>query len=199
MKPLLIGLAGRMESGKSTAASHLRTEHGFIEYSFADPLKDMVCTLLGITREKLEEMKRSELPVLPARADKNFPVMRTMLQTLGTEWGREQIHPELWLAIAEQRIAAATEWSENTAGIVISDVRFANEADLIRSKGGTVIHILRKDAAARSSHSSEKDLPIYINSDLVLKNDHTQQHLFDQLDFFVGRLREIATNNQRAS
>ena len=71
------------------------------------------------------------------------------MQTLGTEWGRELINPELWLILAKQRLL------NFGPGMVIADVRFENEAEWVRSQGGRVIHIERPSAVAVEVHASE--------------------------------------------
>lgn len=175
----LIGLTGRMGCGKSTVATHLMQEHGFTEYSFAQPLKEMVCMLLGLTESELEQKKRSDLPILPGRGEANFPTMRRVLQTLGTEWGRQNIHPELWLAIAEQRLHAMAEW-QHLERIVISDVRFENEAAFIRSRGGVIVHIHRPLHMPASKHASERALWVD-DADILITNDGTQGQLFQRV------------------
>lgn len=185
MKPLLIGLTGPMGCGKTTVATHLIREHGFTEYSFASPLKDMLCAMLGITEIRLEELKRSELPILPERNGEPFPSMRRALQTIGTEWGRQQIHSELWLALAEQRIAAMSNWLSMDR-IVISDVRFENEADFIRQKGGIVIHI-QPENRTHHTHASESGVRIEA-SDYVLANKGTLHELYTTTDTAIWHI-----------
>lgn len=184
MKPLLIGLAGPMGSGKSTVASHLVTEHNFIEYSFAQPLKDALCALLGITPERLELLKRSELPVMGPRGDQQFPPVRRLLQTLGTEWGRQIVHPELWLALAEQRLDAIAAWDTLPRSIVISDVRFETEAAFIRRRGGVVIHIQRHHQGG-SDHISERPL-VHAYHDYMLANQGTPAQLQHGVDALLA-------------
>lgn len=183
MKPLLIGLTGPMGCGKTTVATHLIREHGFTEYSFASPLKDMLCAMLGITEIRLEELKRSELPILPERNGEPFPTMRRALQTIGTEWGRQQIHSELWLALAEQRIAAMSNWLSMDR-IVISDVRFENEADFIRQKGGVVIHI-QPENRTHNTHASESGVCIG-SADFALPNIGTLAQLYRNTDALLA-------------
>ncbi len=183
IKPVLIGLTGPMGGGKSTVASHLVREHGFMEYSFAAPLKDMICSMLGITEVKLEELKRSELPILPERNGQQFPTMRRALQTIGTEWGRQHIHPELWLALADLRIAAMGEWL-HTDRIVISDVRFENEAEFIRQKGGVIIHIQPRTRGT-NTHASESGLSV-ASTDCVLPNQGKLAQLYRTTDALMA-------------
>jgi hypothetical protein len=90
-----------------------------------------------------------------------------MMQTLGTEWGREMIHPELWIRACQRRIQVAIDRGQC---VVISDVRFKNEADAIRSVGGTILRVVRVTNESQDSHASEAEIES-IHSDFLLSND----------------------------
>jgi hypothetical protein len=78
---------------------------------------------------------------------------RYLMQTLGTEWGRA-IHPQLWVMLMSKRLA-----NEAAKHLVIDDIRFEDEATLIRDRGGLIIHINRYPAqAANDSHISESGI-----------------------------------------
>lgn len=87
---------------------------------------------------------------------KNFPdpSPRQLLQTLGTEWGRA-IDPDIW---AKATLREAQKYEK----VVISDVRFLNEVDLINEAGGEVVKITRytDDLALETgnkAHTSETE------------------------------------------
>ena len=131
---MLIGLTGRKRSGKSTIAASLVKHHHFTERSFADPLRAMTCQILGITARELDDVKETPVDWL----DGVTP--RRMMQTIGTEWGRDSIHPEIWVRALQRQIE--TLMADNI-DIVISDVRFDNEATMIRSMGGIMFRVHR--------------------------------------------------------
>src|SRR5690606_32540033 len=89
MKPRIIGLAGPAGSGKSTVAAILRSRHAYCELPFAKRIKDALANLLEIAPFELERHKEEPLPWLGVSP-------RYMMQTLGTEWGRTMIHPDIW-------------------------------------------------------------------------------------------------------
>ncbi len=181
---LLIGLAGRARSGKDTAAAYLAERYGLVSMAFAAPIKEMVGVLLGVPAQALDGVLKEEplegLGVSP----------RALYQTLGTEWGRELVHPDLWQWVAERRLlmlelAGGTRY----AGVVFSDVRFPNEAAWIRARGGTVVHIVRPEAPAVRAHVSELGLEVE-PGDLVVRNDDTLETLHARLDGVMALLRE---------
>ena len=94
---------------------------------------------------------------------------RIMLQTLGTEWGRNEVDQNIWIDYLLRTAKTllhedgnVKRWSydplygpvtaddEHIRGVVISDVRFENEFQAIRREGGSVIRILRPDTDASS-------------------------------------------------
>lgn len=191
MKPLLIGLHGLARTGKDTAASYLVTQFALYSYAFADPIKAAIFHLFNLTQEHIEgNLKEVLLPGIGKSP-------RQLMQLLGTEWGREQVHPELWLLLAAQNIAYQQEVDQNHYnGVVIRDVRFENEADWIRRQGGRVVHILRPNAQAVSAHSSESGIAIHDN-DFVIHNEGTIEDFQQQLGRMMAILRILSVHDTR--
>ncbi|WP_095080317.1 deoxynucleotide monophosphate kinase [Pseudomonas sp. Irchel s3h17] len=181
MKQLLIGLAGRARTGKTTAANHLANVHGFQTYAFADPLREGLMNIFNLSPCDFDD-DRKEQPIgwLGRSA-------RELMQSMGTEWGRNMVHPELWLLLAEQNLEFLGQAQDTATGFVISDLRFENEADFVRKRGGIVIHVLRPDATEVNPHASEMGIGIQDN-DLVLHNEGALDDLFGQLDEFFDAL-----------
>ncbi|MBU6959639.1 deoxynucleotide monophosphate kinase [Pseudomonas sp. CVAP len=181
MTPLLIGLAGRARSGKDTAAQHLVNHHGFQSYAFADPLRDGLMHILNLSPCDFEsEQKELPLPWLGRSP-------RELMQSLGTEWGRNTVHPELWLLLAAQNLDLLARTHDTARGFVVSDLRFENEAEFIRQRGGVVIHISRESATEVNPHVSEAGIqPAY--DDLTLWNDYALEDLYEDLDLRVAHL-----------
>jgi histidinol phosphatase-like PHP family hydrolase len=99
-----------------------------------------------------------------------------MLQTMGTEWARNLIHPDFWLLLAEDRIKKMPN-----SDIVFTDVRFENEAALIR-KYGKLVHIhgretdLKKEA---QGHASEKGVFFVEGTDYRVFNTGSLKDLYE--------------------
>lgn len=182
MSQILIGLAGLARSGKDTAARYLAAHLTLISYAFADPLKQALASMFHLTAAQLEGAEKEQpLPWLGKSP-------RELMQLLGTEWGRDLVHPHLWLLLAEQNLQLLAEHDQAMKGVVIRDVRFDNEAEWIRSKGGVILHLSRPDAAAVAQHSSESGVTKGLG-DYLIRNDGALDQLYDELDHFITALQ----------
>jgi hypothetical protein len=160
----LIGIAGRARSGKDTVANFIIAAIGGYRYSFADPIRAMLVPLgVDMSDPYWQAHKEDPIPALGVSP-------RRMMQTLGTEWGRQLIHPDLWLFMAHQRLL------QNGPGMVIPDVRFENEAAWVRKHGGRIIHVIRPNAKAVEAHASEEGIEIQ-DTDARLFNSGTLEEL----------------------
>ncbi len=170
MDKLIIGIAGPAGCGKDTAADMLTNNFSFDRYSFATPIKDAIKAIFPhIADARLYGNKKEDIiPDLGVSA-------RHMLQTLGTDWGREMVHPDIWLKAAESHIEA-----HSNSYFVIPDVRFDNEAEFIRDNDGAMICITRKDSADVIVHSSEEGITRSMN-DYVVQNNGTIEELHKKI------------------
>lgn len=131
----LIGLIGRKGSGKDTAAEALEAL-GFQNVKFAGALKEMLGVFLAyqgadadtIRRMIDGDLKEVETPLFGGKTP------RHAMQTLGTEWGRKLIHPDIWLRASMAKAILGDS--------VITDVRFPNEAEAVTKAGGAVVRII---------------------------------------------------------
>lgn len=169
----LIGLySPAPQSGKSTVASVLG-DHGYYTIPFAAPLKRMVRTFLvqlGYGPDAIDELLTTHKEV---KLDGIGCSTRHLLQTLGTEWGRTCVHPEVWLQCWQ---VTASRYLQSSTSVVVDDVRFPNEADLIRSLGGELWYIERPQTVLHTEHVSEGSLNTY-TFDRHLQNDRTLSDL----------------------
>jgi adenylate kinase family enzyme len=160
---MIVGICGLAGSGKSTAAGVLERSFDFNRLAFADPLKSMLGAV-GLTREQLygsqKEVVMDDLGVTP----------RLMMQTLGTDWGREQINPDIWVKLWTRKARALVDAG---ASIVADDVRFPNEIEAIRALGGVIWRVERPGTAKMAHASENADLPY----DRLLVNDGTEADL----------------------
>ena len=176
----------------------------YVIKKFADKLKDIVCLLIGCTREQLEdrEFKERELgeewwyykgrnnSLIPynqtskrSTEDLIKPTPRLLLQLIGTDLFRKQLHPNTWVN------ASFANYLNNAW--IFTDVRFPNEADSIKEIGGIVIRVNRpcsvcgglgyhKLDCRPSEHQSETALDNY-EFDYVIQNDSNVEELIKQV------------------
>jgi len=183
MKPLLIGLTGRARSGKSTAAEHLVGTYLLEHYAFADPLRDGLMAIFNLDPTDFEG-DRKEQPLVWLDLSP-----RQLMQSMGTEWARNIVHPDVWVKLGEQNLDYMSKALGAVLGFVISDVRFENEAELIRRRGGTVIHISRSDAQSVNPHISEAGIAVH-QHDLIVRNNGTIDEFLRLLDVAFLMIRE---------
>jgi len=80
---------------------------------------------------------------------------RYLMQTLGTEWGRDTIHPDLWLRAAERHLEIIN------GPVVVPDIRMGNEAAWIRQQDGFVWHVRRPGVSTpEGGHKTEQRLQV---------------------------------------
>lgn len=178
-KKIIIGLAGRAGSGKTTASKHLVQELGFFRMSFADPIKNMIGDFLlsmGYGPDYVDALLTTEKEQVLAPIKKST---RHLLQSIGTEWGRGCVDKNVWTILARRRLHV-----EEAERIIFDDVRFENEASMIRSLGGIIIHIDRGDLVSDDQHSSEAGI-MDGDNDFFVDNDTT-------IDDFCGDVGMIA-------
>jgi hypothetical protein len=131
---MLIGVHGRARAGKDHAANYLARNMMFYKYAFAEPLKTMLKSVFG---DHFHEGDRSG--ICP-ETGKSY---REMMQTLGTEWGRNLMHPQMWVNLVDRKYREVAEYCPMAKGMVLSDVRFDSEAEWIQQNGGVILDIVR--------------------------------------------------------
>lgn len=189
-KPLLIGITGFKRSGKDTTGEVMAAILGAQCIAFADPIKDAVRAILraqGVDDTTIEEcidgdLKEAPCPYLQDKSP------RYVMQTLGTEWGRETLGDTIWVDAALNRA------SNSTLPTIITDVRFPNEAAAIREAGGVVVRVVRPDAEPDTGdvlHPSEAGVA-GIEPDHVLHNTCSRSQFQEMVAGFTWRhfLRE---------
>lgn len=166
----LIGLySPAPQSGKTTVSAYL-SDRGYVRVPFAEPLKLMLTPLL-------EELGYSEFDAERLLyVDKHEVIAhlgvtsRHLQQTLGTEWGRTCVSPQMWLDVWKQR-------RPRYHYVVVDDVRFVNEAELIRELGGEVWHVTRPGQLRNADHASEGGLDQWTHFARYIVNNGTLQDL----------------------
>lgn len=168
---MIIAFSGKKGSGKDTAATILETrlkEYGFLirRDQFAARLKK-ACSIIFNTPieyfedENLKKQTHSETGL----------TYRQILQKVGTDLFRKQIDSEIWarapftnLVLKEKEI------------LILTDLRFRNEAEQVKRHNGKIIRINRPGLIS-DSHISETEMDDYGSFDYVIHNDGTLDQL----------------------
>lgn len=186
-REVVVGFSGYAQTGKDTAASCL-LEQGFVRGAFADKMKTALIALDPFidSGRRLSEVDGAiiETPSGPilSEAAKRIPEVRRLLQRLGTEAGRKTIGEDVW--------ARALLDTGVPVKLVISDVRFPNEADAIRALGGLVVRVERPGMGPVNDHESEVALDHY-DFDAVIDNDGSIVDLANKLEAVLASRTSI--------
>lgn len=174
-KKIIIGLVGKLQSGKTTSADiildHLKKDYNIIcRYSFGDFLKTMILNA-GICSPNELWGKKTEYS-------------RFMMQKIGTEIIRKQVSENFWIDKMNQKIEKTfTDSPYENILVVIDDVRFINEASLINKFNGTLVRIKRPNlntSKNENKHLSEIEQDgILVEYDII--NDGTLNDLKEKL------------------
>jgi hypothetical protein len=173
----LVGLTGKARCGKDTVGAILYDEFDVVPYGFADPLKDATSILLYRPERQIygdDDFDREA--ILP---EWGFSI-RHFLQKLGTEGLRQLFGEDFWV----KRLLI--EIADGTSDVVVTDVRFENEAKAIRRRGGTIWHIERPDPSGldeeAQAHASEAGVE-FQQGDVRIVNDGSPNKLIGLVRF----------------
>ncbi|CCQ44302.1 putative deoxynucleotide monophosphate kinase [Pseudarthrobacter siccitolerans] len=179
----LIGLIGKKRTGKDTFAAVLVEKHGYERVALADPLREAALALdpivgtFPLNSEGLTRVREWRLSDVIAelgweQAKDYVPEVRRTLQRLGTESIRS-LDDQFWIRTAFARIDSLRE-----AGtpVVVTDVRYPNEADAIRKAGGYLARIVRDLPDDGDAHASERALDDY-RENLRIPNNGSRSDL----------------------
>ena len=265
---MIIGISGKIGSGKDTIGKIIQyftsgLDKGNVAYDvwdgntlwntkphnwqirkFADAPKNIVCILIGCTREQLEDIdfKNSKLgeewirygyadgfikkyigngemgePIMNNKqcskeeyeehyktnwqtAYKSHLTIRELLQVIATDLFRNQLHEDIWINALfanykplfyskvkrdyiqingkQEDIGASLNDGSEYPNWIITDVRFPNELQAIKDKGGIVIRVNRPNLI-ENNHLSETSLDS-ATFDFVINNDKDIEHLIQQ-------------------
>lgn len=169
----LIGIAGKARAGKDTIAGYVCENLGYEHYWFSKPLKESARHMFGLNDAQLYGAHKETVDLRWGKSP------REILQTLGTEVAREMFHQNLWIIRAEQTLIECQR-----KGLVISDIRYENEADWIRQMGGVIVHVRRENTIAVRAHVSEKGVKVQ-PEDIIINNNGSIQQLQREIGVWI--------------
>ena len=205
---MIIGIGNKARQGKDTAGNYLQRNYGFTILHFADPIysecrkcriyykKSLNIFYLKPPDEdyfkyenppehviKWIERKGEKQEGLPFESDIVYTGMKekdsVVLQFWGTDFKRKIYGWDYWLKKVEGILI-----NNRGRDYCLPDVRFKNEAELIKSLGGVVWRVVRPEyniTDRKTSHTSETEMDRW-NYDAVIINDGTIPDLHRKVD-----------------
>jgi hypothetical protein len=178
---MLVALNGAKGSGKDTVASILIEGYDFKRLAFADKLKESAAAIWNIhpsTWDGLKNLEHSDVSIRIFGGKIRAKVsVREFLQRYGTEAHRDVFGKDFWVDHALKGI-------NPNDNIVITDCRFENEIERVKSLGGVVVRIIRDELSLNDNHASEVEPPPHL-IDYYLDNNETLEKLYSEVDKLI--------------
>ncbi|MFE2245242.1 deoxynucleotide monophosphate kinase family protein [Streptomyces lavendulae] len=177
-----VGLIGKARSGKDTVAKRLAQRWAYTRVAFADPLKEMALDLDPLIPTAPTVWVRLSMLVRDTGweyAKDTYPEVRRVLQRAGQAVRRRD--EGFWVDAAMDKVAAAEKWN---LPVVITDVRYENEAQALLNRGFTLIRVVRPGAGlsdGNGTHESELALDTWATA-LTIGNVGTLDDLNATVD-----------------
>lgn len=184
--PIIIGITGKKFNGKDTLGNYL-SKYDYKRMAFADPLKEVIKTIFDFNSDQLYGEEKEKI-------DEFWKISpRTAMQFIGTDLFRHQMNKlipdignEIWIKVVKRQIENI--WKNNpNQKIVLTDLRFPNEINLIKEFGGIIIRVKRKidDIHSDSDFVVVHESDTYIDAlkvDYEFDNNKTKIDLYKQFD-----------------
>ena len=176
---MIIGLSGYARSGKDTIAGMLMGLHGYTHAAFANKIRDFLYEIdplvmhngMDFRLQDIVDSKGWEI------AKTEYPEIRRLLQDLGVG-ARKLFSEDFWVYQVLSDVVPQDK-------LVISDVRFENEAQCIKAFGGQIWRINRPGVEAANDHVSEHQLNDW-DFDAVIENDGDMPELMGKIKALLG-------------
>ncbi len=194
---MIIGISGKMGCGKDYICNNLiipllkKLDKCYLQVSFADQLKINAMTKSNMSFDEVYINKTTH--------------SRKLLQREGTELGRNVYGKDIWIKYLDNWISLYK--FRGIENFICTDVRFLNEIEYIKQKGGIIIRIISKTRNLQrlefesngnknimsmlQEHPSECDLDNLPDDsfDIVLQNE-IGQDLKEYKDIMYSKLKQ---------
>jgi len=173
---------------------------GFKNKSFALKIKEIVSIIIGCEPSQLEDQNfkekalgeewfiSKELRALYPNLSNDKLTPRLILQKLGTDIGRDFIHPNIW---SNALFTDYKKTKPNYPNWIITDMRFKNDNTIIKSLGGFRVRIERENLDedhSSTKHKSETDLDQINDFDLTVDNNHDIENLHNHAKDIIAKI-----------
>lgn len=194
VKPYLIALTGKQNSGKNTTAKllaqSLDVKTKFL--AFADPIKKIAEQAFpNLPKKWLYGPSKFRSQVIPGAFKNGMPLtVRQLLMDIGNDFGRAY-HPEIWVDNFENRLLKLWQGKNPPSAIVLTDCRFRVEFDRLQLFEFYQIRIKRANPGPQNTDISETNQDGIQDDefDAVIDNNGTKQQLQDQVSSIVAQIK----------
>lgn len=163
----LIGVSGKKGSGKDTFFRIFQEFHPeYQNKKFATKVKEICSLLTDMPIEYFYDRQYYDIYIKQLGVN-----IRELQQKVGTELFRNVLHPDTWI------YALFSNYKNNSW--IVTDVRFPNEANYIKSLNGILIRINR--GSIIDKHESEIALDDYADWDYTIENNGTLLEFEDKI------------------
>lgn len=161
---MIIGLSGYSRSGKDTVAGILIGLHGYNSRAFANGVRELLLEVnpaISINEYGSRTLK-DIVQTNGWEEAKKYKLVREYLQTLGLG-ARKVLGEETWINHAMSGISSSQQ-------VVFTDVRFPNEAQMIKNLYGQIWRIQRPGVVAVNNHPSESAMDSWKFDKIIMNN-----------------------------
>ena len=189
-RDMIISISGKKRAGKSTVADYISGRWGFLEVSWAYPLKEIIGKqIFGLTQEQIYGSNADRERIIP---EWNLS-SRQILQKVGTDMFRNNIDKDIWVKWGLRYIDSIFSRLENS--VVVSDTRFPNELECLKKYSEekkitfASINIVRKGLISEDTHSSENALEGYPFDYIIEGGDGELKWLYAQIEHILLEIK----------
>jgi hypothetical protein len=182
---MIIGISGKKFSGKDTIADYLVSNHNFIKYSFANPVKQITKILFDFDDSELYESNKEKV-------NKKWNITpRNAMQKIGTEFGQYYLHQLFPNLNCNKKLfwtLKAVDFCEKNSdkNIVIPDFRFVHEIEEFRKISNFKLWNVKRNTINEDIHISETCLDNYQNFDLIIDNNYSKEELYQIINNIIN-------------
>lgn len=214
MHKIIIGVNGKLGSGKDSFADYAVENYGYKKLFFAEPLKNEVKAFFqqwsipfddrniwGTQADKEEELiienmedickKFISFTDFKHKILGNKTTYRYFLQWWGTDYRRIMCDQHYWTK-------KFTEEASKYDKVVCSDLRFENEFDAIMDSNGICIKVIRPNSFQSNTalHISETALDHITNWYTIIDNDSTLEDYYMKINNILSNIESKLNNKE---
>lgn len=182
MKKVLIGILGRKHHGKDTISDYLVDKYNFTKIAIGDPLKEACRILFDFNNDQLYGDKKEEIDEYWGTSP------RKVYQYIGTDIFRNDINKIMNIDDKFWVKKLLNTYNKIDGNVVVSDVRFQNEVDIIKENNGIVIKVVRPNYKydSNDTHISENAIDEIKNYDYLIINDKGINELYFEIEKIIS-------------